>query len=157
MGLEIERKFLVKPDFWQAAASHEQQYMRQAYICDDESKTIRVRTAGDKAYLTIKGRARGISRQEFEYPIPVAEGNELINTLATATVEKIRHYVYYEQKLWEVDEFKGLNEGLWVAELELASETETFALPPWAGAEVTHDRRYLNSQLVKHPYAQWKV
>lgn len=156
MGLEIERKFLVKLDQWKPAAEHQQQVLRQAYLCDDESKTIRVRTAGDSGYLTIKGRAKGISRLEYEYAIPLDEALALIDSFATAVIEKIRHYIPYKNKLWEVDEFKGLNEGLWVAELELLTEDEAFELPPWAGEEVTHDPRYLNARLVKHPFQHWQ-
>jgi adenylate cyclase len=155
MGVEIERKFLVKLNFWNNSAGYEQQLLRQAYLCDDADKTIRVRTAGEKGYLTIKGRAKGITRQEFEYTIPMDEANALIDSFATAVVEKIRYFVPYAGKRWEVDCFKGLNEGLWVAELELASEDEAFAMPPWAGEEVTHDPRYLNARLVKHPYQHW--
>lgn len=155
MGLEIERKFLVKLEHWPVSREHQQLHLRQAYLCDDESKTIRVRTTGVEGFITIKGRARGISRLEYEYTIPLMEAQELINSFATAVVEKIRHYVPYEGKLWEVDEFKGLNEGLWVAELELEQEDEAFAMPPWAGLEVTHDRRYLNSQLIKLPFQHW--
>lgn len=155
MGLEIERKYLVKLEEWAKQQTEKSQHLRQAYLLDDPDKTIRVRTAGDKAYLTFKGRAKGISRLEFEYEIPVNEAHELINNFATATVEKIRHYITYKDKLWEVDEFKGLNEGLWIAEIELNSETEAFELPQWAAQEVTSDPRYLNSRLVKHPYQQW--
>lgn len=155
MGVEIERKFLVKKEQWAAEQPAKSQQLRQAYLSDDPDKTIRVRTADEKGFLTIKGRAKGISRQEFEYEIPLDEAHELINNFASAVVEKIRHYITYEGKLWEVDEFKGLNEGLMVAEIELVDEAEYFALPPWIALEVTDDPRYLNAKLARLPFQQW--
>lgn len=155
MAVEIERKFLVDRQLWSSQVPEKSRQLRQAYLSDDPDKTIRVRTAGEQGYLTIKGRAKGISRQEFEWEIPLEEAHELINNFAAQVVEKVRHYITYKGKLWEVDEFRGLNEGLLVAEIELTSEEETFEKPDWLQEEVTHDPRYLNAKLAKHPFQQW--
>ena len=157
MALEIERKFLIDPQLWAQEVPEESRQLRQAYLSDDPDKTIRVRTAGSKGYLTIKGRPKGISRQEYEWEIPVAEAHEIINNFATNVVEKTRHYITYRGKLWEVDEFEGLNKGLMVAEIELQTEEERFEKPAWLREEVTQDPRYLNSRLAKNPYQQWQI
>lgn len=156
MGIEIERKFLVNKDLWAKESPKQSQPFRQAYLTDDELKTIRVRAAGERGFLTIKSRGKGISRQEFEYEIPVAEAHTLIDNFAQNVIEKMRHFITYKEKLWEVDEFGGANAGLLVAEIELASEDEAFEKPPWLAAEVSLDTRYLNSNLVKNPYRNWK-
>lgn len=155
MALEIERKFLVAPQLWALQQPEKSKILRQAYLTDDPDKTIRVRTADEQAFFTIKGRAQGISRQEFEWEIPLADAHALINGFASQVVEKVRHYITYGGKLWEVDEFKGLNEGLWVAEIELDSEEESFEKPDWVRQEVTHEARYLNARLARHPYQHW--
>lgn len=155
MGVEIERKFLVKQELWATVNSSNSIVIRQAYLSDHPDKTIRVRTAGNKGYLTIKGMAKGITRAEYEWEIPAEEAHELIDHFCTDVIEKTRHFVFFQQKRWEVDEFRGSNQGLLVAEIELQSEDENFEKPVWIGEEVTHDIRYLNSQLIKNPYQQW--
>jgi adenylate cyclase len=155
MGLEIERKFLVDKTLWQQVKPEKSVFMKQAYLSVDPAKTIRIRVAGEKAFLTIKGLSKGISRLEFEYELPVTDANQLIDDLTSEAVEKIRHYVTFENKLWEVDEFKGLNDGLMVAEIELQSETEDFEKPDWVLKDVTSDRRYANSSLSQNPFKNW--
>ena len=155
MGVEIERKFLVTGDAWRALG--EATLLRQGYLSLDPERTVRVRIEGEAATLTIKGKNRGATRGEWEYPIPVQEAAELLDTLCQRPlVEKIRHRIAAGPHTWEVDEFLGANAGLVVAEIELASEEEAFAKPGWIGPEVTHDHRYFNSNLIRHPYSAWK-
>ncbi|MES2808989.1 MAG: CYTH domain-containing protein [Bacteroidota bacterium] len=155
MGIEIERKFLVKHDVWQQQARPDGIVMRQGYIVNQQSKTARLRIAGPKAYLTFKSGTTGISRAEYEYEIPVSEAADLFDQFVETRLEKIRYNIIYENKLWEVDVFSGDNEGLIVAEIELDSEDESFELPPWAGQEVSEDARYYNSSLSVKPYKSW--
>ena len=162
MGIEIERKFLPVNDGWRAAA-HKVVPMAQGYLNDlalvDSGAmraSVRVRIEGDAAFLNIKSRELGARRQEFEYPVPVAEARALLKLCVGGLVEKHRHYVEHAGHLWEVDEFLGDNAGLVVAEIELASEDETFAQPDWAGAEATHAPRYYNLALASRPFSQWR-
>ncbi len=148
MGIEIERKFLVKDDCFKVEAESRQLY-RQGYIEGAALATVRVRVIGQKGFLTIKSRAVNFSRNEYEYEIPLAEAEEMLSKLCGNKVEKYRYIVCYEGKRWEV-------EGLCVAELELQSEDETFAMPNWLGEEVTHDYRYRNSYLAENPYTTWE-
>lgn len=155
MGVEIERKFLVTGDGWRAQG--EPTLLRQGYLSLDPERTVRVRIEGEGATLTIKGKNRGATRGEWEYPIPLPEAAELLDTLCQQPlVEKIRHRISQGRHTWEVDEFLGANAGLVVAEIELASEDERFDRPDWIGPEVTHDKRYFNSNLIRHPYSAWK-
>lgn len=156
MPKEIERKFLVKNDRWREEIESSI-YMSQAYIRTASGRaTIRVRIAGDQAWLTFKGPSSGISRDEFEFPVPVDEAQELIDRLCdTAIVSKVRYIVMHKGYLWEIDVFEGCNEGLVVAELELSSETENFPMPDWIGEEVTSDRRYSSGSLAVSPYSDW--
>lgn len=118
---------------------------------------MRVRIAGSKAYLTIKGAVTGIVRHEYEYSVPLNEANEMLDKLCRPPlIEKTRYEIEYGGKTWEVDVFSGDNEGLVVAEIELESETQVVELPPWVGEEVSHDQRYFNFNLVQHPYKNWK-
>ncbi len=163
MGIEIERKFLVVSDAWRVQA-HRSIDMAQGYLNDAESvvigrqnTSVRVRLEGSDARLNIKSREMGASRQEFDYLIPVDDARALIALCVGGTVIKRRHYVLHEGHEWEVDEFLGDNAGLVVAELELDSIDETFALPAWAGAEVTHLQRYYNLNLASHPFLQWNA
>ena len=152
--MEIERKFLVISDNWQRLGTPE--VVRQGYLSRDIERTVRVRIKGDKAFLTIKGRNEGTVRTEFEYAIPTDEGAVLLDTLALKPlIEKTRTKVAYAGKIWEIDRFFGENEGLVLAEVELASENETVQLPPWIGQEVTHLTRYYNSALSERPYCEW--
>ncbi|NJO67802.1 MAG: CYTH domain-containing protein [Rhodospirillales bacterium] len=154
MAVETERKFLVNGDDWRELATP--RVMKQGYLSDDKRLAVRVRIAGDSAYLTVKGAKSGLSRLEYEYPIPVADADELLDTLCQRPlIEKIRHTLIHQGTEWVVDEFLGENEGLIVAEVELDSEDQQVPLPGWAGQEVTDDTRYLNVNLVKHPFSQW--
>jgi adenylate cyclase len=152
MGLEIEHKYLLNREHWVKVVPHKSVLLQQAYISTDPEKTIRVRTLNDKAYITIKGKTSGASRLEFEYEIPLNDAHELIKNFSTNLVEKTRHYVVFEGKTWEVDEFKGANDGLFVAEIELGSEDENYLLPDWVDENVTNDQRYANSNLALNPY-----
>lgn len=155
MGIEIERKFLVTGDEWRVLATGT--LYRQGYLCATQERTVRVRIAGDKAFLTIKGRTSGVSRTEYEYPIPVADATVMLAELCEQPIiEKKRYRINYQGFVWEVDEFLGENEGLLVAEIELAAEGQEFATPPWVGVEVSSDRRYGNANLVKNPFSTWK-
>mgnify|MGYP000939444611 CR=1 FL=1 len=161
MGIEIERKFLVKGDGWRDAAGRVQP-MAQGYLNDlalvdgiRQKASVRVRIEGDQAFLNIKSRESGHTRQEFDYPIPVDDARALLALTVGGLVDKRRHYVEHEGHLWEVDEFLGDNAGLVVAEIELDAADEAFALPDWAGMEVTDQTRYYNLALASRPYAQW--
>lgn len=154
MAQEIERKFLVVGDRWRGLA--EGTTYRQGYLLSGAGRTVRVRVAGTRGFLTIKGAIEGLSRSEFEYEIPLADAEELLNTLCDRPlIEKTRYKIPYEGLTWEVDEFWGDNDGLIVAEVELSSPDQTVQLPDWIGEEVSHDPRYFNAALVKHPYRQW--
>lgn len=155
MGIEIERKFLVDKTLWQQQRKPDGIVMRQGYIVNQQSKTVRLRIAGQKAYLTFKSGTTGISRAEYEYEIPVTEAAELYDTFIESGLAKTRYNINYEDKLWEVDVFEGKNEGLIVAEIELDSEDKQFELPPWVAEEVSHDERYYNSALSVNPYKSW--
>lgn len=152
MGVEIERKFLVQGKGWKTSAG---MLYRQGYLNRDKSRTVRVRIAGDAAFLTVKGVSVGATRAEFEYAIPVADAQGLLALCDGPLVEKTRHLVCVDGTLWEVDEFAGDNAGLVVAEVELTAEDQPFARPDWLGEEVTHDARYFNSNLATMPYAKW--
>jgi adenylate cyclase len=155
MATEIERKFLLKNDSWRDGADAGTRF-RQGYLIGSEQASVRVRIEGERANLNIKSATLGIRRQEYEYPIPLADAEELLDTLcAQPQIEKTRYHVPFGDHLWEVDLFAGANAGLVVAEVELADEHETFAMPPWAGEEVSHDTRYYNVCLVKHPFCEW--
>ena len=155
--IEIERKFLVKsPEFKDQATGCS--HFVQGYITSPPAKTVRVRIADDKAYLTIKGSgsASGMSRFEWEMEIPGKDALALLGICEGGVIEKDRYYVPFAGHTCEVDEFFGDNEGLVMAEVELSSEDEAFEKPEWLGQEVTGDSRYYNSSLRKHPYIQWK-
>jgi adenylate cyclase len=163
MAIEIERKFLVTSDAWRAAA-HEVVPMAQGYLNDlavmDSGAmraSVRVRIAGNEAFLNLKSREAGHTRQEFDYPIPVADARALLALCVGGLVDKRRHYVEYSGHLWEVDEFLGDNAGLVVAEIELRAADEAFVHPDWLGAEVTESTRYYNLALATRPYSQWSA
>jgi adenylate cyclase len=156
MGIEIERKFLVKDETWRQGAVGS--YYCQGYLVLDLGVTVRVRIVGEMGYLTLKGRVKGLSRPEFEYPIPVAEAQEMLSTWGIGQlVEKRRYRIAANGLVWEVDEFLGENLGLVIAEVELSSETQPIDPPAWVGIEVSGDIRYYNSYLAQHPYATWDV
>lgn len=155
MAKEIERKFLVRGDYRKHAESSSD--IVQGYISRNGSLTVRVRMRDGRGYLTIKGRTdeAGMSRDEWEYEIPAAEAREMLE-YSDGVIDKVRHLVPAGRHTFEVDEFRGANEGLTVAEVELSSPDEEFERPDWLGEEVTGDRRYYNSQLLRHPYTTWE-
>lgn len=154
MGREIERKFLVKKEAWRPQG--EGSLYLQGYLSTVKERVVRVRVAGDKGLLTVKGVAEGFSRHEFEYEIPVKDARQMLDTLCeTPLIEKIRHREEHEGVLWEIDVFLGENEGLVLAEVELESETRPVPLPAWIGEEVSENPRYYNMNLVKNPFRQW--
>ena len=163
MGIEIERKFLVAGDGWRAAA-HAVLPMAQGYLNGlgamdrgEQKASVRVRIQGDAAFLNLKSRELGHTRQEFEYPVPVADARALLALCVGGVIDKRRHLVRHGGHLWEVDEFLGDNAGLVVAEIELASADEAFGMPTWAGREVTEEARYYNLALASHPYVRWSA
>ena len=149
---EIEYRFLVEDTSW---LQGEGVRITQGYLNQDKHRTVRLRIAGDNAYLTIKGLTVNATRPEFEYEIPAAHANELMLLCEGALVEKTRYFVTYEGFLWSVDVFHGLNEGLCIAEIELESEDQPFAKPDWAGPDITREFIYANSSLSVTPYTTW--
>ncbi|MGA7936383.1 MAG: CYTH domain-containing protein [Kovacikia sp.] len=153
MAIEIERKFLVKGNQWRLLAAGT--CYRQGYIASGE-KTVRVRVVGSQGYLTIKGPTTGIARAEYEYGIPVADALEMLQTLCPPPlIQKTRYTVEWAGLKWEIDEFEGENQGLIIAEVELTDANQAIDLPDWIGEEVSHDSRYFNANLAKHPFSQW--
>ena len=153
MALEIERKFLVDLSKW--SPSDQGTKIIQAYLGLNPYPTVRIRIAGDKAFLTIKGRSQTISRPEFEYEVPVDDAHELLKLAISNPVEKIRYELMYEGFLWEIDVFLGKNNGLVMAEIELESENQEFSQPDWLLEEVSADGRYYNSYLSGCPFTEW--
>ncbi|MDI3320633.1 CYTH domain-containing protein [Pinibacter soli] len=156
MPLEIERKYLVDHQKWNSLEKPAGKRYRQGYLSTDENKTIRIRTTGAEAYLTIKGKSKGATRSEFEYEIPLAEATQMLDTLSESELSKTRYEIHYMGKLWEVDVFHDANAGLIVAEIELDNEDEKFELPDWILQEVTDDAKYYNSNLTSNPFSKWK-
>jgi adenylate cyclase len=161
MGIEIERKFLLASDAWRACIE-ESVRIAQGYLNPMDAvrngtqrASTRVRIAGMRACLNIKSAERGASRQEFEYPIPLADAEALLALCVGGLIEKIRHHVRHAGFLWEIDEFTGDNAGLVVAEIELPEAGTVFDKPDWAGREVTDTLRYYNLALAERPYSQW--
>jgi adenylate cyclase len=156
MAIEIERKFLVQGDAWRSLA--EGKLYRQGYLHTVNGTTVRVRIVGEDGYLTIKGKTQGISRQEFEYQIPIEDAKTILDTLCDRPlIEKFRYKIERENLVWEVDEFLGENEGLILAEVELNDANQIINIPKWIGREVTNDKRYYNSNLTKNPYQKWEI
>ena len=154
MGQEIERKFLLKNNSWRDHASGVS--YRQGYLSTVKERTVRVRTVGDKAYLTVKGLPVGITRAEYEYEIPIDDAQSMLDHLCEKPlIEKTRYRLKYAGLIWEIDEFAGANTGLIVAEVELEDEQQAITLPGWVAEEVSDDPRYSNANLVKHPYTNW--
>lgn len=154
MAREIERKFLVRSDAWKSEVTSERS-LCQGYLAIDGGNNVRIRTDGESAWLTIKGRGEGITRPEFEYEIPAADAAPLLGLCQNRVVEKKRHLVPAGNLVWEIDEFSGENSGLVVAEIELPDQSTSVPRPAWLGEDVTADPRYLNSSLAVHPYARW--
>ncbi len=157
---EIEHKFLLKNDDWKDIASEGTRY-QQGYISTVNGTTVRVRIAGDKSYLTLKGKrsgvaGAGISCSEFEYEVPLADAESMIaEYVDSPLIDKHRYLVEHADKTWEIDVFSGENEGLAIAEIELSSETEEFEIPSWVGDCVSEDNRYNNLALAKTPFKEW--
>lgn len=156
MHFEIERKFLVKGPFKELASSSNR--IMQGYISSMKGRTVRVRIRDDKGYLTIKGPSDqgGLVRYEFEKEISLQDAHDLMKICEPGIIDKTRYLVPYEGHVFEVDEFYGDNEGLILAEVELASPDEPFERPEFLGREVTGDRRFYNSCMRVNPYSQWK-
>ncbi|MGZ5026679.1 MAG: CYTH domain-containing protein [Methylobacter sp.] len=155
MAIEIEHKFLLANDDWRNYVSHSEKY-RQGYLSSQPTSSIRVRTSNAHAWLNIKTATIGTHRHEYEYEIPMADANEILNNLCRKPlIEKTRHFVTYDSHVWEIDEFEGDNQGLIVAEIELDETGQSFSKPLWLGKEVTSDLRYYNNNLATHPYSEW--
>lgn len=154
MTIEIERRFLLKNDSWREEAG-EPQMMRQGYLSVDKECTIRVRIIGRKAWLTLKGYISDTTRSEFEYEIPLAHAEQMMQTMCPFKLEKYRYTIDYHGFTFEIDEYFGDNAPLVVAELELPSENTPFEQPGWLGEEITSNGRFTNAYLSKHPYSQW--
>lgn len=154
MATEIERKFLVIGNDWRHLAAGEEYC--QGYLSTEKGRTIRVRTVGERGILTIKGPTVDSARLEYEYDIPIAEAREILRELCQKPlIEKTRYKIPFQGFIWEVDEFKGENEGLIFAEIELEHQEQSFEKPVWIGNEVTGDSRYYNANLVKNPFCNW--
>ncbi|TGK22036.1 CYTH domain-containing protein [Leptospira stimsonii] len=152
--MEIERKFLVTNlDFKKNTVPS---IISQGYLNSDKNRTVRVRINSNKAFITIKSKTVGISREEFEYEIPITDAEEMINSICEKPIiKKFRYLINFQGSIWEVDEFLEENEGLIVAEIELKSENEAFNKPDWVGKEVSDDPKYFNSNLIKTPFRHW--
>ena len=149
MGVEIERKFLVKGEPW---LGHQNTVMQQGYLASNEC-TVRVRISDTKAWLTVKGPVQGISRPEYEYEIPLSEAEEMLdNFCGLRRISKTRYLVPHKGFTWEVDVFEGHNKGLVIAEIELDYENVDVPLPDWVDIEVSHDPRFRNSSLLENPW-----
>lgn len=155
MPIEIEHKFLLKNDDWKNHISKSAAY-KQGYLISDKTRSVRIRTSDDSAWINIKSGTIGTHRSEYEYRIPYSEGLELLNNLCQKPlIEKTRFFVPYQQHLWEIDVFEGDNQGLIVAEIELSKIGESFSIPNWISTEVTDDLRYYNNNLCKNPFKDW--
>jgi adenylate cyclase len=155
MATEIERKFLVVNDSWRDGVESESHLM-QGYLSEGKTATVRVRIKGDAAFLTIKGKMQGISRSEYEYPIPVADAEAMLRELSVSPpIDKTRYRVRCGEHVWDLDLFHGDNAGLIMAEVELEHADEAFEMPTWAGQEVSADLCYYNVNLAKNPYRRW--
>lgn len=163
MAIEIERKFRVVGEGWRGQAVKSVR-MAQGYINDmaalreaRQNASVRVRIAGDQAFLNLKSRELGRSRQEFDYPIPVEDAEALLRLCVGGLIDKVRHYIPQDGLTWEVDVFGGDNDGLVVAELELPAVDTVFARPDWLGPEVTEEQRFYNLALAERPYSRWSA
>lgn len=154
MGKEIERKYRVDTEAWKP--QEKGIHFKQGYLNSAKERVVRVRIEGSVAKLTLKGITTGVTRAEYEYPLPLADAEVILDQLCEQPlIDKHRHKEVHGGKTWEIDVFHGDNEGLVVAEVELGSEDEAVELPPWAVEEVSADPRYFNSNLLKHPFKRW--
>ena len=155
MAIEIEHKFLLANNRWRTGIIRSTPY-KQGYLSSNSNVSIRIRISHTEAWINLKKAAIGNQRDEYEYPIPLPDAEEIINNLCQQPlIDKTRHLVPYQQHTWEIDEFHGDNDGLIVAEIELTSSDEGFAKPDWLGTEVTLEHKYYNNQLAKRPYSSW--
>lgn len=155
MAIEIERKFLVVNQHWMQQADAGTA-MQQGYLSTDPASSVRVRIEGQAAFLNIKSATSTIRRLEYQYAIPLSDAKEILARLCGGkAIEKIRYRIEQPPHVWEIDVFSAENKGLIVAEIELGHEDEFFARPDWLGEEVSSDPRYLNMNLISHPYSQW--
>lgn len=154
MAMEIEKKFLVINDDYKN--SSRKILFRQGYLSVDFERTVRVRCYDGMGFLTVKGKTRSCSREEYEYSIPFQDAERMLDNLCIRPIiEKVRHFVVYEDCKWVVDEFLGVNEGLVIAEIELENELQKFEKPEWLGNEITDQIKYFNSNLIENPYKNW--
>lgn len=154
MGYEIEKKFLVSNDSWRKLGVGKDYC--QGYLNSEKGRTVRIRTIGEQGILTIKGPSVDGAKLEYEYEIPYSDALEMLEKLChKPLIQKTRHKIKYRNFIWEVDEFRGENEGLLFAEIELESVNQLFEKPDWIGKEVTDDSRYYNANLVNNPYSNW--
>ncbi|HEM49188.1 MAG TPA: CYTH domain-containing protein [Caldithrix sp.] len=154
MAVEIERKFLINGIDWKKDVRPS--FYRQGYIFAEKKGVVRVRTIDQKGYLTIKSAPVGLKRQEYEFEIPLADANAMLDNLCeNYIVEKKRYKIKFADHTWDIDEFTGHNEGLYLAEIELSDENETFEKPSWIGDEVSQNPKYHNSNLSKKPFTKW--
>lgn len=147
--MEIERKFLVDIELWNSYKKPIPLAIKQGYLSKNNECTVRVRTKNDSAYVTIKSKTVGISREEFEYEIPISDGNEMLNLFCSKKIEKLRYEIPFAGKIWEVDVFEGKLSPLVIAEIELNSENEVFEKPSFIGLEVSENKDYFNSVLIE--------
>jgi len=154
MGMEIERKFLVGSEAWRRAVVRQRE-MSQGYLGGEGKASVRIRIAGEQAWLSVKSVSPGMSRLEFEYPVPLEDARSMLLLCDAPPVVKTRHWVRHGDHTWEVDVFQGANQGLVTAELELQSERQAFDRPDWLGREVTDDARYYNMNLAQFPFTLW--
>lgn len=146
MAVEIERKFLVTGEEWRSGAQG--LHCQQGYLSITNDVAVRVRILGDTASITVKGMGASLSRPEFEYPIPIADAQEMLEKhCLKPIVEKMRYKVLHAGNTWDVDEFQGVNAGLVLAEIELENEQQVVELPKWTGDEVTEDMNYVEINL----------
>jgi CYTH domain-containing protein len=154
VATEIERKYLVLDETWRSRAVG--MVFRQGYLSTVKERTVRVRVVGERGYLTVKGLTVGSVRTEFEYKVPIADAEQMLDELCEQPlIEKTRYVIEENGLTWEIDEFAGANEGLIVAEVELGDESQQVDPPDWVGEEVTNDARYFNANLIAHPFSEW--
>ena len=157
MKLEIERKFLIKNHEFKKV-SFKKKYLLQGYLNSNQNRVVRIRMIDDVAYITIKGVSdeTGLKRIEWEKEIPMEEAKELLKLCEEGIIEKVRYYHTYDDHLFEIDEFSGMNKGLYIVEVELKHENEVFKKPSYLGKEVTGEKKYYNSNLTKSPFNKWE-
>ncbi|MEA1967434.1 MAG: CYTH domain-containing protein [Thermodesulfobacteriota bacterium] len=155
MGIEIEKKFLLKNDLWRTTGA-DVVLFKQGYLNNSENGVVRIRSAGTRGFITVKGKTCNASRLEYEYEIPLKDAEEMLDLLCEKPlIEKNRFFIDHKGFQWVVDEFSGKNKGLILAEIELLAKDQPFEKPGWIGREVTDDPRYFNSNLIKNPWGKW--